>query len=72
MAPFDGNYIESCGHLLINSGFIFTYLVIKFSARRKENVRENTMERRENANTISVGPQWVGEGVNTIDEYYSV
>jgi len=27
MAPSDGNYIDSYGHLLVNSGFIFTYLV---------------------------------------------
>ena len=28
MAPSDGNYIDSYGHLLTNSGFIFTYLVL--------------------------------------------
>ena len=27
MAPSDGNYIDSYGHLLVNSSFIFTYLV---------------------------------------------
>ena len=28
MAPSNGNYIDSYGHLFINSGFIFTYLVV--------------------------------------------
>jgi len=27
MAPSDGYYIDSYGHLLVNFGFIFTYLV---------------------------------------------
>jgi len=27
MALFDGNYIDSYGHLLVNSGFVFTYLI---------------------------------------------
>ena len=33
MAPSDGNYIDSYGHLLINSGFIFTYLGVWIIAK---------------------------------------
>ena len=33
MAPSDGNYIDSYDHLLIHSGFIFTYLVHNISEK---------------------------------------
>ncbi|KYM80576.1 hypothetical protein ALC53_08974 [Atta colombica] len=35
MAPSDGNYIDSYGHLLVNFGFIFTYL-LSLSQKHKQ------------------------------------
>jgi len=66
MAPSNGNYIESYGHLLVNSGFIFTYLVYLTETP----VTETEIELKENIQKLLLDSIFHYNGLEVTKEIY--